>query len=101
MKRLFAVVRTRGDAWRADRPMEDHPEWQAHADFMDALVSDGFVLLGGPLEGTPDVLLVVEASTEEEIRTRLDGDPWAESGLLLLRAITPWQLRLGGFDRAR
>ena len=62
---------------------------------MDALVSDGFVLLGGPLEGTPDVLLIMRAATADEIPKRLDADPWTASGLLRTAQITPWTIRLG------
>jgi hypothetical protein len=67
MPGLFAVIRSRGKAWNTSLPLEQQPDWAAHAAFMNALQSDGFVLFGGPLEGTPDVLLIVEASSLEEI----------------------------------
>ena len=53
MSRLFAVTRSRGPAWQAERPMEEQEEWRAHAVFMNALHRDGFIVLGGPLDGTP------------------------------------------------
>ena len=37
MPRLFAVTRSRGPAWRAERPMEEQDEWQSHAVFMTGL----------------------------------------------------------------
>lgn len=77
MKQLFAVIRSRGAAWRASRSKEGQEDWEAHASFMNALEKEGFVVLGGPLEGTPDVLLVVRARTPDEVVDRLSADPWA------------------------
>ena len=62
MSRLFAVTRSRGPAWQVERPMEEQEEWRAHAVFMNALHRDGFIVLGGPLDGTPDVLLIARAT---------------------------------------
>ena len=45
----FAIVRTRGERWDANRPMRQQEQWAEHAAFMDALADDGFVILGGPL----------------------------------------------------
>jgi hypothetical protein len=65
---------------------------------MDALVDAGIVVLGGPLDGTRDVLLIVRAETEAEIAARLDADPWVRSGLLVGTSIHPWRLRLGSLE---
>ena len=95
MPRLFAVTRSRGPAWRAGRPLEEQEDWAAHAVFMTALHREGFVVLGGPLEGTPDVLLIARANDADEIRARLADDPWTRNNLLRLERIVPWTLRLG------
>jgi len=92
---LFAVIRTRGSAWRASQPLEGQSEWTSHASFMNALARDKFVMLGGPLEGSADVLLIVNADTADEIRSRLAEDPWSRNDLLRIARITPWTLRLG------
>jgi hypothetical protein len=94
-KRLFAVTRTRGAAWDAARPMEQQADWAGHAAFVTALFHDGFVRLVGPLEGTPDVLLIVRAADAQEIESRLAGDCWAARDLLRIARIAPWTLRLG------
>ncbi len=95
MKRLFAVIRSLGPAWQASLPLESQEGWDAHASFMNALAKEEFVVLGGPLEGTPDVLLIVRAETPNEIVDRLSADPWTGKDLLRLSRITPWNLRLG------
>jgi len=95
MKRLFAVVRTRTEAWQDSLPLEKQRDWNAHAQFMDGLHEEGLIVLGGPLEGTPDVLLIVRAESAEEIYGVLAKDPWTELELLRLKSVSPWMLRLG------
>jgi len=95
MNRLFAVIRSRGPGWNAGLPLEKQAEWTAHAEFMDGLVFEKFVLLGGPLEGSSDVLLIIRARDESQIEERLGSDPWMRNGLLVPKRIWPWQLRLG------
>ena len=93
--KLFAVVRTRGSAWQQSVPVEQQPGWDVHATFMDRLHQQGFVVLGGPLEGTSDVLLIVRASTPEEIERRFAADPWSDTDLLRINRIARWTIRLG------
>jgi uncharacterized protein YciI len=95
MPQLFAVIRTRGPAWQPARPLEEQAEWTAHAAFMNGLARDGVVLLGGPLEGSPDVLLVMRAETADEARAQLAADPWTARDLLRVSRVSPWTLRLG------
>ena len=97
VRRLFAVIRSRGPAWNGSLPLDDQVDWVAHAAFMNGLLKDGFVALGGPLEGTPDVLLVVRATDAAEITERLAADPWTQNSLLIVKQICPWWLRLGSF----
>jgi hypothetical protein len=98
MKQLFAVIRTRGPAWQDSRPMEAQEDWAAHASFMDRLEQEGFVVLGGPLEGTRDVLLIMRATTPDEVVERLSDDPWRGLDLLREVRVTPWRLRLGSLS---
>lgn len=95
----FAVRLVHGPGWDASRPIREQDGWDEHAAFMDGLVDDGFVILGGPVgEGNPpaETLHAVEAADEEEIRARLARDPWARAGLLRVGSIEPWALWLDG-----
>jgi uncharacterized protein len=98
MRQFFAVIRTRGPAWQESQPLDGQADWGLHASFMNALVREGFVVLGGPLEGTSDVLLVVKAASPAEVRSRLAEDPWAGNGLLSITRVAPWTLRLGSLE---
>lgn len=62
---------------------------------MNALAKEGFVILGGPLDGTSDVLLVMRAESPDDVRSRLAQDPWAGNDLLRITRAAPWTLRLG------
>jgi len=98
VKRPFAVIRSRGPAWNNAVPLDDQVEWTAHAAFMNGLLRDGLVTLGGPLEGTPDVLLIMRATDPAEIAERLAADPWTLNGLLVVKQIHPWWVRLGSIE---
>jgi uncharacterized protein YciI len=95
MSQLFAVIRTRGPAYRSDVPLEAQDAWSAHADFMNGLHAEGFIVAGGPLEDGPDVLHVVRAASAQAIAARFAEDPWERMDLLRTIRIAPWTLRLG------
>jgi uncharacterized protein YciI len=94
MAMFLVTVRQSGPEWRRGRPLEEQTGWREHADFMDALVDDGVIVLGGPL---PDyrVAHAVQAESEAAIRARLAEDPWSASHLVI-ESIEPWTIRLDG-----
>jgi uncharacterized protein YciI len=92
----FHVVLLRsGPRWDPSRPLEEQSDWPAHASFMDGLVDEGFIVLGGPLADEHRVVHVVEAESEEAVRATLARDPWSETHLQV-DAIDPWTIRLDG-----
>jgi uncharacterized protein YciI len=93
---MFLVVLLRsGPLWDASRPLEEQSDWPAHAAFMDGLVDDRFIVLGGPLHDEHRVAHAVEAESEEAIRATLARDPWSETHLRV-GSIDPWTIRLDG-----
>jgi len=96
---VFHVVLHRaGPEWVPDRALDEQSGWAEHAAFMDGLVDDGFIVLGGPLSDEHRVVHVVEADSEDEVRGTLARDPWSESHLVI-EAIDRWTIRLDGRDR--
>src|SRR5579871_4981522 len=96
---MFLVTLSQsGPRWDYAQPLEGQSMWAAHAEFMDALVDRGFVVLGGPLNDAR-VVLAVAAASAEQIRETLAQDPWSGSHLHL-EAIEPWTIRLDGTRRA-
>ena len=95
MATFHVVLRRTGPEWDPARELEEQSDWHAHAAFMDDLVDQGFIVLGGPLSDEVRVVHVVEADSEDAIRSTLATDPWSESHLLI-ESIDPWTIRLDG-----
>src|SRR5512143_953091 len=91
----FLVTRAHGPAWRDGYTLEEQEGWQAHADFINALETEGVIVLGGPVEGTADALLVVWAENEESVHTLFGPDPWTTTGVLTTTAVHRWDVRIG------
>ena len=91
----FVVKREPGPAWNAESSMREQKQWPEHAAFMEALVDDGFVVLGGPLGDGSRILLIVDSGTEDEIRARFAEDPWVPLDLLRISSIERWEVLLG------
>ena len=92
----FAVRLVHGPGWDSSRQIRDQEGWAGHAAFMDGLVAEGMIILGGPLGDGEQTLHAIEAADEREIEKRLGGDPWASMGLLQIGSIQPWALWLDG-----
>lgn len=92
---FLVVLRRSGPDWRPGRPLEEQSGWSAHASFMDGLVEEGFIVLGGPLSDDDRVVHAVEAESETAVRERLAQDPWSDTHLRV-DAIERWTLRLDG-----
>lgn len=92
---FLLTLRRSGPQWDPSRPLEEQSDWPAHAAFMDGLVDDGFIVLGGPLSDEHRVVHAVEAESEAAIRETLARDPWSETHLQI-DTIEPWTIRLDG-----
>jgi uncharacterized protein YciI len=92
----FAVTVEHGPGWDPSRPMREQDEWDAHARYMDQLVDEGFIVLGGPIAAGERVLMAVNAEDESEIESRFAADPWRPMGLLVTAKIEPWEILVDG-----
>jgi uncharacterized protein YciI len=95
MAMFLVVLHRSGPEWDPAKPMEEQSDWPAHAAFMDGLVEEGFVVLGGPLSDEYRVVHAVEAESEDAVRATLARDPWSETHLVI-DTIDPWTIRLDG-----
>ena len=95
----YAVRLERGGPWDWSRGLRQQAGFDEHAQFVDALVEEGFILLGGPLDGEDRgraVLHIVLAASEQAIRDKLATDPWSRNGMLTITSIEPWTVLLDG-----
>ena len=95
MPAFLVTVRRSGPKWDPSRPLERQADWTAHAAFMDGLVEDGFIILGGPLDDEERVVHVVAAESEEHVRATLARDNWAES-VVQVESVDGWTILLDG-----
>jgi hypothetical protein len=98
MPDYFLVERGKGPLWDHSRGRRGQAGWDEHAAFMDRLVEEGFIVLGGPIgegDAGENTLLVVDADDEETVRARLGDDPWPED-VLTIESIRPWTVWLRG-----
>ena len=70
----------------------EQPFWDEHAKFIDQLVDDGFILMGGPLVDEGGSAVGLQRRDENEVREKLKHDPWAEHGILKLESVKRWEI---------
>ena len=92
MPNTFVVISAAGVHRDLTRETRQQPYWDEHAAFIDALVAEGFILLGGPLVDEGGALLVVRAADADAVRAKLQHDPWYERGILTLISVKRWQI---------
>jgi uncharacterized protein YciI len=96
MKNTFVAISSVGPNRDQSKGTREQPFWDEHAAFIDQLVDEGFILMGGPLvgrDGRPEgSLLIVNAQDENEAKEKLKNDPWFERGILKLESIKRWEI---------
>jgi uncharacterized protein YciI len=95
---FHVVLRQAGPDFDPALPLEQQSGWKEHAAYMNSLVEDGHIVLGGPL---PDgrVAHAMEADSEDGLRALWARDPWFESHLIL-ETVESWEIRLDSRDLA-
>jgi len=96
---FLVMVHRSGPEWDGSKPLSEQSDWDAHATFMDGLVDDRFIILGGPLADEYRVAHVVEAESEAAIRERFARDPWSGSHLTVA-SVDPWTIKLDARELA-
>ena len=109
----FVVIREQGRGWDRSRAMRQQDYWPEHVTFINGIVDQGSMLLGGPLselDGNGDpvdptdpvgpdrtyrALIVLEADTQQELMKLLDEDPWSRHHVLETAAIYRWEMLVG------
>lgn len=92
MKNTFVVLSSVGPNRDRSKGTRQQPFWDEHAAFIDQLVADNFILMGGPLADEGGAMLIVDAENENEVREKLKHDPWFERGILKLESVKRWEI---------
>jgi uncharacterized protein YciI len=92
MPKTFIVLSTAGDNRDLSRGAREQRLWGEHEVFIDNLVDEGFIFMGGPLVDEGGGMLIVHADSEEDVRATLAGDPWYEQDIMRLVSIKRWEI---------
>lgn len=92
MNSKFVVITSAGENRDLSKGTREQPFWDEHAEFIDKLVDEGFIFMGGPLVDEGGSLLIVNAEDENEVIEKLKDDPWYTHGILKLESIKRWEI---------
>jgi len=92
MKSTFLAISSAGPNRDFSKGTREQPLWNEHAAFIDQLVAEGFIFMGGPLVDEGGAMLIVNADDENEVREKLENDPWMKHGVLELVSVKRWQI---------
>jgi uncharacterized protein YciI len=86
------VVRWRaGPTWTSGG-IREQPDWDAHADYIDALIEQGTFVMGGPFADNSGSLSLLEGVDEEEARQVIAEDPFVANGVFVLEDVREWDV---------
>src|SRR5688572_28643209 len=92
MANLYLATSTAGPNRDLTRGTREQAYWDEHAEFIDGLVAEGFMVMGGPLVDEGGAMIVVKAESEADVRERLRDDPWYVHGVLRLERVRRWEI---------
>jgi uncharacterized protein YciI len=92
MHHTFIAISSAGPSRDLSKGAREQPFWNAHGDFIDGLVAEGFIMMGGPLVDEGGAMLIVKAEDENEAREKMKNDPWYEHGILKLESVKRWEI---------
>jgi uncharacterized protein YciI len=86
------MVRFRaGPTWTSGS-VREQPDWDAHADFVDALIAGGTFVMGGPFSDNSGSMSLLEGIDADEVRRILEDDPFMKNGVFVLEEIREWDV---------
>jgi uncharacterized protein YciI len=86
------MVRFRaGPTWTSGS-VREQPDWDAHAEFVDALIERGTFVMGGPFSDNSGSMSLLEGIEADEARRILEDDPFMKNGVFVLEEIREWNV---------
>jgi uncharacterized protein len=94
------VVRFRaGPTWTSGS-VREQPDWDAHAEFVDALIERGTFVMGGPFSDNSGSMSLLEGVDADEARRILEDDPFMKNGVFVLEEIREWNVFVDELTRS-
>ena len=92
MRRRVIVRFRAGPAWERGGAIREQPGWDAHAEFIDALVERGTMVMGGPYSDNSGSMTMLEGVDAAEAERLVAEDPFIENGVFVLEEIREWTI---------
>jgi uncharacterized protein YciI len=86
------MVRFRAGPTWSSGSVREQPDWDAHAEFVDALIERGTFVMGGPFSDNSGSMSLLEGIDADEARRILEGDPFMKNGVFVLEEIREWDV---------
>ena len=80
-----------GPTWTSGGVREQQ-DWDAHADYVDALIEQGTFVMGGPFADSSGSMSLWEGVDIEEARRIIDEDPFMKNGVFELEEVREWDV---------
>ncbi|TMM05320.1 MAG: hypothetical protein E6G02_07650 [Actinobacteria bacterium] len=91
MPTRVVVVWRAGPTWTSGG-VREQPGWDAHAEFIDALIANGTFVMGGPFADNSGSMSLLEGVNADEARRIIAGDPFVENGVFVLDEVREWDV---------
>ena len=91
-QQTFVVLSTAGANRDLSKGSREQQFWDEHEVFIDNLVDEGFIMMGGPLVDDGGAMLIVHAESEGHVRATVERDPWYAHDILQLVSIKRWDI---------
>ena len=91
-QQTFVVLSTAGANRDLSKGSREQQFWDEHEVFIDNLVDEGFIMMGGPLVDDGGAMLIVHAESEAHVRATVERDPWYAHEILRLVSIKRWDI---------
>jgi len=86
------IVRFRaGPTWKSGG-VREQPDWDAHAEFVDALIERGTFVMGGPFSDNSGTMSLLEGVDAAEAEQLIADDPFMKNGVFVLDEIREWTI---------
>lgn len=95
MKKTFFALVQRTEAWDHSREAHEQDGFAGHVAYMGKLEQDGVIASAGLLAESNDILFVMLADSEEQVRARFAEDPWQQDGHARLVRLEEVHFRIG------
>ncbi len=86
------MVRFRAGPTWSSGSVREQPDWDAHAEFVDALIERGTFVMGGPFSDNSGSMSLLEGIDADEARRILEDDPFMKNGVFVLEEIREWDV---------